>query len=77
VLVQAALTLLALHFHFVIWKFHANGSGEIGAYFTDHCELSQLSSLFLFNFMLCLFHFLCSGMVLRVSNALMHAFIGF
>jgi hypothetical protein len=53
----------------LIWKFHASGSGEIGAHFTDHCELSQLSSSFLFNFMLLLFQNLCSGMVLRVPNA--------
>ena len=52
----------------LIWKLHPNGSGEIGAHFSAHYELSQLSSSSSFNFMLWPFGVSCSGMVLKVSN---------
>jgi hypothetical protein len=59
----------------MIWKFHPNGSGEICALFSDDYELSQLSSPKFMLFMLGPFHVLCSGMVLRLSNVKLHAFI--
>jgi hypothetical protein len=59
------------------WKLHPNGSGEIGAHFSAHYELPQLSSSSYFDFMLWRFGIFCFGMVLRVSNVNIHALIGF